>query len=119
MLILIRSTLLATLKPIAGIAIGGAILWHVAMHSGAPNGIAYVHVSADQVDVMVDHTAHHVESRWDSPIVCELRAGKHVLQMTRNGQTLFEEEFTLNSGAEVVLTAWERSEGAGVKPPSP
>ena len=110
MLILIRSVLLATVKPMAGLALGGAILWQVAAHSGVQNGIAYVHVSADQVDVMVDRTTYHVKTRWDSPLVCELGRGKHVLQMTRNGKTLYEEEFTLSAGDEVVLTAWERPE---------
>ena len=42
--------------------------------------------------------------------MCELGPGKHVLQMTRNGKTLYEEEFTLSTGDEVVLTAWERPE---------
>ncbi len=107
-LILIKSTLVAMGKPIAGLALGGAILSQVVAHSGPPNGIAYVHVTSLGVDVMVDDAKHHVKSFCDSPIVCELRAGKHMLQMSRNGRTLFEEEFTVKSGTEVVLTAWER-----------
>jgi hypothetical protein len=110
MLELIRSTLLAALKPIAGVALGGAILWQVAMHSGASNGTGYVHVSAAQVDVIVDHATYHVKTIWESPIVCELAPGKHVLQMTRNGQNLYEEEFTIKTGEDVVLTAWESTE---------
>ena len=108
MLILIRSFLLATTKAVVGLALGSAILWQVAMHSGPPNGTAYIHVASDQVDVIVDKTTFHVASRWALPIVCELRPGKHTLQMTRNGKMLYEEEFSLNAGGEVVLTAWER-----------
>jgi hypothetical protein len=111
MLILIRSFLLATTKPLAGLAVGSAILWQVAMHSGPPNCTAYVHVSSDRVDVIVDKTTFHVASRWETPIVCELSPGKHTLQMTRNGKMLYEEEFSLNAGGEVVLTAWERPQG--------
>ena len=111
MLILIRSFLLATTKAVVGLALGSAILWQVAMHSGPPNGTAYIHVASDQVDVKVDKTTFHVVSRWDVPIVCELRPGKHTLQMTRNGKMLYEEEFSLNAGGEVVLTAWERPQG--------
>jgi hypothetical protein len=43
-----------------------------------------------------------------TPIVCELRPGKHTLQMTRNGKMLDEEEFSLSAGGEVVLTSWKR-----------
>jgi hypothetical protein len=118
-LIPIKSSLVALGKPIAGLALGGAILWQVAAHSGPPIGIAYVHVTTPEIDVMVDDAKYHIETLSDSPIVCELCAGKHLLQMSRKGQTLFEEEFTVKAGAEVVLTAREGPEGDCVKPPSP
>jgi hypothetical protein len=108
---LIRSFLLATAKPLAGFALGSAILRQVAMHSGPQNYTTYVHMTTDRVDVKVDKTTFHVVSRWETPIVCELGPGKHTLQMTRNGKMLYEEEFSSNVGCEVVLTAGERPQG--------
>jgi hypothetical protein len=119
MLFMTRAFQFAAVKAVGGLALGGAVLWQVAAHSGPPNGIAYVHVSTPQVDVMVDERTYHIQSLWDSPIVCELRPGKHSLQMSRYGQTLFAEEFTLKAAEEVVLTAWERPEIAPATPASP
>jgi hypothetical protein len=114
-----RTFQFATVKTFAALVLGGVFLWQVGAHSGPPNGIAYVHVTTPEVDVMVDDETYHVKTLWDSPIVCELRPGKHVLRMTRNGQTLYEEEFTVKASNEVVLTAWERPADAQAKPHSP
>lgn len=118
-MIVVRTFQFATVKTIAVLVLGGAVLWQVGAHSGPPNGIAYVHVTTPQLDVTVDDEPYHVETLLNSPIVCELRPGKHVLRMKRNGKTLYEEEFTLRSGAEIVLTAWERPENARVTSDSP
>ena len=109
MFILIRSWLSPILKGAAALAFGCAILWQVAEHSGPESGIAYVHVTAPMVDVMVDDATYHIDSVWDPPIVRALRAGKHTLRMSRDGERLYEQEFTIGPGEEVVLTAWERS----------
>jgi hypothetical protein len=60
-----------------------------------------------KVDVTVDDQRYRVETMWERPIVCELPAGRHLLRMLRSGRVLFEQEFTLDAGQEVVLTAWE------------
>jgi hypothetical protein len=115
---MVRTLQFATLKTIAVLSLGGTILWQVGAHSGPPNGTAYVHVTTPQVDVTVDDEAYHVETLEDSPLVCELRPGKHRLRMTRKGQTLYEEKFILRPGEELVLTAWDRPEDAEAKPDS-
>jgi hypothetical protein len=107
MLALIRGIVFGMVKGVAALALGGAILWQVAEHSGALKGIAYVHVAKAQVDVTIDDRAYWVETLWETPIVCELRPGRHMLRMLQDGRTLFEQEFTLEPGQEVVLTAWE------------
>jgi hypothetical protein len=107
-----RTFQFATVKTIALMVLGGAILWQVGAHSGPANGTAYVHVSTPRVDVTVDKKTYHVETLSDSPIVCELRPGKHVLRMTQNGQTLYQQRFTLRPEEELVLTAWESPEDA-------
>jgi hypothetical protein len=119
MSVIIRAFQASALTTVGALALGGAILWQVAAHTGPPNGTAYVHVCTPQVDVMVDEQTYAIQSLWDSPIVCELRPGKHKVQMSRNGQTLFAEEFTLKAAEHIVVTAWERSEIAPAKLASP
>jgi hypothetical protein len=38
--------------------------------------------------------------------------------MLRNGSTLYEEQFTVRAGGEVVLTAWDKARGVKKKPVS-
>jgi hypothetical protein len=107
MLSLCKSLALGTFKGFGALALGGAILWQVHDHCGSMKGVAYVHVATPGVDVTVDGRAYRIETLWETPIVCELRPGRHLLRMLRSGRVLFEEEFTLDPGQEVVLTAWE------------
>jgi hypothetical protein len=109
MLMSIRRLVVATAKRVGSLALGGAILWQVIQHSDPPLGIAYVHVSKMMVDVTIDDQAYWVETYEDSPIVCELSPGRHVLRMFQSGHVLYEEEFTLDLGQEVVLTAWDKA----------
>ena len=109
--------MLAITKGIVWLGLGGAILWQVAIHSGTQDGVAYVHVSAPNVEIMVDEVEYRVEILWETPIVCELRPGCHTLRMTRNGRLVDEQEFTLGIGAETVLMAWEQpTASSGVAP---
>ena len=96
----------------ARFGLGGLILWQVVIHIGPQYGIAYVHVSTPNVDVMVDDERYHIESLWETPIVCELSPGSHVLRMYRSGRLVYEENFSLGVGQDIVLMAWERSNGA-------
>ena len=107
MLTLIRSRVFGMVKGVGAFVLGGAILWQVLEHCGPSKGIAYVHVAKPQVNVMVDDERYWVESLWETPIVCELRPGRHMLRMLQSGRVVFEQEFTLEPGREVVLTAWE------------
>jgi hypothetical protein len=104
---LIRSIVLGIVKGVVALALGGAILWEVVEHCGPAKGIAYVHVAKSQVNVTVDDETYWVETLWDTPIVCTLHPGRHMLRMLQHGHVLYEEEFTLEPGEEVVLTAWE------------
>jgi hypothetical protein len=108
MLTSIQRRVLGTVKCFGALALGGAILWQVVAHADLQRGIAYVHVSNTKVSVTIDDEIYWVETVYDSPIVCELGPGRHTLRMLRSGQVVFEEEFTLDMGQEVVLTAWER-----------
>jgi hypothetical protein len=87
--------------------LGGVILWQVAEHCGATNGQVIIHVTMPQVHVAVDGATFWVENFGESPIVCDLRSGRHQVRMMRNGQVLYQEEFTLREGEERILTAWD------------
>jgi hypothetical protein len=117
MLITIRNLMFVTGKGIGAFGLGGAILWYVAVHCGPQNGIAYVHVSTPNVEVMVDDVEYHVETLWETPLVCELSPGPHRLRMIRNGKTVFEDGFSLGVGKELVLVAWDQTSETQVGPP--
>jgi hypothetical protein len=108
MIIAIRSVVFATTKAMGTLGLGGVILWQVAAHSGPQTGAACVHVSAPNTEVIVDGLAHHVETLWNSPIVVELRPGRHKLSVFHEGQVIDEREFTLGVGEEIVLVAGDR-----------
>ena len=111
MLVTIRATVFAMMKGLGTIGLGAVILWQVAIHSRPQNGVAYVHVVVPNVEIIVDDVEYHIETLQESPLVCDLRPGRHMLRMRRREQVLFEEEFTLGIREEVVLTAWERPRG--------
>jgi hypothetical protein len=118
MWISIRSMIFALCKGIGALGLGGAILWQVVIHIGPQHGIAYVHVSTRNVDVMIDDEKYHIETLWESPITLEQSPGAHVLRMSRRGQLLYEENFSLGVGQDIVLIAWERASEAAEHNPA-
>lgn len=97
--------------------LGGMIFWQVAKHSGSTDGQIIVHVTRPQVHVVVDGVKYWVEDVWHTPIVCDLRPGRHQVSMLRNGRVLYQEEFTLAAGEERILTAWDGyTDGRSPKP---
>jgi hypothetical protein len=94
-------------KPIASVLLGGVILWQVAEHAGSSKGRAIVHVSTPKVEITVDDAPYWVESLETTPIVCDLTPGHHVVRMHREGRVLYQEEFSVDCGGEVILAAWE------------
>jgi hypothetical protein len=111
---LIRILLTACLKGIAALALGSAILGTVARSCGPRVGVAYIHVSTSEVDLTVDESAYRVESLAETPVVCVLPPGLHVVRMSRSGTMLYEEAFVLEPGQEVVLCAHEGPAGPRV-----
>jgi len=107
---LIRSLALAVPKTVGATVLGGAILWEVALHCGPPQGTVYVHVAGGYGDVTVDDASYHVRTMWETPIVRELQPGRHVVRMSRDGRLVFEQEFSINPGEEIVLSVWESTD---------
>ena len=110
MWITVRSTMFVIGKVMGAFGLSGLVLWQIAVRSVPQNCVAYVHVSIPCVEVLVDDVEYQVEFLWETPIVCKLRPGVHMLRMNRSGQVLYEQEFTLGIGQEIVLVAWDRSD---------
>ncbi|HZW30868.1 MAG TPA: hypothetical protein VFF52_09195 [Isosphaeraceae bacterium] len=103
----IRILLVRALRETGSLALGGTILGLVAHHCGPQEGVADIHVSTPGTDVTVDDAEYHVATLWETPIVCDLSPGPHLLRMCRGGRVVFEQEFWLAPGQEVVLSDWE------------
>jgi hypothetical protein len=106
----IRSMLIAIAHRAGALLLGGVFLWQVVEHAGPQKSEAAVHLSENNVDVVIDDQAYHVEN-WvhDAPIVTDMRPGHHTLRMMRAGKTLFEQEFDVVPGKDVVLSAWDQT----------
>jgi hypothetical protein len=100
-------SMVAFVKGAGAVCLGGLILWQVAEHSGSARGTAIIHVSEAHVVVSLDDRDYPVNSLWELPLICELRRGRHVLRMKRGERVVYEEEFSIEPGQELVLTAWE------------
>ena len=107
MFTLIRTIVAVTFKGTCALALGGAILGMVVRNCDRRDGVAYVHVAATGVDVTVGGIAYHVAGLEDSPIVCALPAGPHVVRIYRAGTVVHEQAFVLEPGRELVLCAWD------------
>jgi hypothetical protein len=102
------SFVMAVGKRSAALALGTVVLWQVAEHTGPTRGRAVVHVATLPADLVVDGNVYRVEDLHTTPIICELRPGRHTAQLIRGEQVLYREEFTLDAGDEVILTAWDQ-----------
>jgi WD40 repeat protein len=104
---MIQTVCLALAKRIGAVALGSVILWQVSVHSGASKGRAIVHVATPAVEITVDDARYWIETLWDTPIVCDLRPGCHRVRMVRDARVVYEEEFTIAAGQELILSAWD------------
>jgi hypothetical protein len=104
-----QTALFTSTKVISAVTLGGAIFWQVATHCGPHMGTVYVHVTAAEVNVVVDSATYHVESACEPALVCELRPGRHTLQMTRGDEVLFQQDFTVERGKSIILMPYEQS----------
>jgi hypothetical protein len=85
---------------------GAAVLSWVSMNAGPNLGTALIHVTEPDVVVCVGDRTFVITDRRNAPIECDLPAGRHTLSMKRFGETLYQENFELERGGEVILTAW-------------
>lgn len=89
-----------------GVGLFGCVVLAWVVLNATPRGTVVVHVVEPDVDVRVGGERHHVEGRVYTPIICRLPRGRHELVMTRGGVVLHRQEFLVEGGKELVLTAW-------------
>jgi hypothetical protein len=100
-------SLLTGLLRVLGVScVMGAICWKSAETAGPNQSEVIVHVTENGVEVGIDGMVYLIADRFDGPILCELNSGRHLLTMSRDGQLLYREEFSLQRGEQRVLTAW-------------
>jgi hypothetical protein len=107
---MIQTLWMALAKRVGAVALGTVILWQVSLRSGGSQGQAIVHVATLPVEITVDEASYWIETPWDTPIVCHLRPGRHKVRMVRGGRVVYEEEFNIAAGQEIILTAWDASD---------
>jgi hypothetical protein len=105
MLIGTISALLA--RRVGAAMLGGAILWAVARQAGPRDCEAVIHVAEAALEVRVDGWAYPHGDARSSPIVCDLRPGRHTLTVLRAGSPVHQGTFDLDPGDHIVLTAMD------------
>jgi hypothetical protein len=95
------------LKYATALALCATVMWEVARHADSRGGQAIVHVMDGDVDIRIGDWERRVDSPTNTPITCELRPGRHTIQMFRAGVELYQEDFNVVPGEDIVLTAWD------------
>jgi hypothetical protein len=85
--------------------LGGAVLWTVAREAGPRDCEVVIRVVEAGLEVRVDGRIYPCEADPFSPIVCDLRSGHHTISVRRGGRSVHVEEFELERGDHIVLTA--------------
>jgi hypothetical protein len=93
-------------KHAVALLLGVSTLGWVVEHVDPPSGTAVVHVIEPQVKVTVDGESFVVLQPY-SVIEVPLAAGSHQLCMKRDDRILYEKQFIVPPGGDVVLTAYD------------
>jgi hypothetical protein len=102
-----KGLLAAVAKGLGACVLSGWLLWQIAERAGPQTSEVVVHVTASPVVVTIDCRLYRVVTWRDSPVVCELRAGRHELRMWRGDRLVYQETFRVRPHEDVVLTAWD------------
>jgi len=98
---MVISLIATTVKRLGVICLALVLLWHLARLSGAEVGKAIVYAPRAGVLVSIDNRTYPIASLADSPVVCELSPGVHLVQVRRNELLLGEEDFIVEPGKAV------------------
>jgi hypothetical protein len=100
---MVISLIATTLKRLGAICLAFVLLWHLARHSDVEMGKAIVHAPRAGLLVSIDNRTYRINSLADSPVVCELSPGVHMVQVRRDELLLGEEDFTVAPGRDVAV----------------
>jgi hypothetical protein len=101
---MIISMIATLLKRLGAVCLAFVIFWHVTQHAGPRRGKAIVQVpDTDDIVVAVDQRNYHVRTPEETPVVCDLEPGTHIVQVWRRGVLRGEEHFIIEAGKEVVI----------------
>jgi hypothetical protein len=103
---LIKGLLTAVAKGLGACVLGGVMLWPITEQAGPQTSEVIVHVTEWPAVVTIDGRSYPVRSWWDTPIVCELRRGRHELRMWRGDRLVYQEAFQVRPGDNIIRTAW-------------
>jgi hypothetical protein len=103
----IKGLLAAVAKGLGACVLSGWVLWQIAEHAGPQTCEVIVHVTEYPTVVTIDGRSYPVRTWRDSPIVCELRRGRHELRMWRGDRLVYQEAFQVRPGDNIILTAWD------------
>jgi hypothetical protein len=100
-------TLNQLFKNAVALLLGATTLGWVVEHIDPPDGTAVVHVVEPRVEVSVDGESFMLLGPY-SVIELSLPAGSHRLCMRRDDRIIYEEQFVMPPGGNVVLSAHDR-----------
>ena len=112
---MVISMLATLLKRLGVVCLAFVVVWHVTQLSAPRWGKAIVHVSqTSHTVVSIDHADYLVRSAMESPVVCNLEPGPHLIQVWEAGKLKDEHRINVVAGKEVVISTIERPAGERV-----
>jgi hypothetical protein len=111
MWIFLQRFALGVAKALGACMLGGGILYQVIERVSPDPCIARVHVAKARANITIDDQTFWVNTAWGTPLACKLKPGHHVVRMLEGPNVLFEDEFTLEPGQEIVLAVWDKLHG--------
>jgi hypothetical protein len=109
-----RSLLFSVFKTLLGLGLAWALFVEISREGKRACEVC-VHVSAADVDVKIGEDIRHVSAlQTDSPLVYQLKPGRHRLEVRRQGRLVYDENFEIDAGDDLILAAGERPVDAEV-----
>ena len=106
---MVISMLATLLKRLGVVCLAFVVVWHITQSSTPRWGKAIVHVSrTKRAVVSIDHADYLVRSAMESPVVCDLDPGSHLVQVWEAGKLLGERRINVVAGEEVVVPPFVR-----------
>lgn len=112
---LTKGLLIAVARVLVAFVLSIVLLAEVVSRSGPQTSEVVVHLTEFPARLTIDGRSYPVSTLHESPIVSELGRGWHELRVWRDDRLVYREDFRVQPGENLVLTAcdlrgWTRSE---------